>query len=98
MNVGKLDIVVIGQLAVLSGAMSSRVMEHMMPQVDQEDHSTYITTTSGMSGYFAVQVWWNPDPGFWEPYQTGVGRYSKIGQAISEAMQWAEAEGMKYKP
>ena len=61
-------------------------------------HNDYITTTYGMSGYFAVHVWWNPDMGgFWEPYQTGVGRYSDKKLAIVEAKQWAEAEELEYK-
>lgn len=56
----------------------------------------YITTTSGMSGYFAVIIWWNPDPGFWEPYQTGIGRYATREEAIVEAKQWAESMRIKY--
>lgn len=62
-----------------------------------EDHASYITTTSGVSGFFAVCMWWNPDPGFWEPWQTGVGRYGDHKDAIKEAKEWAEAEELKYK-
>lgn len=69
----------------------------------EEDKSSYITVTSGGNGYFAVQMWWNPkEPGcgnkegFWEPWQTGIGRYKKQEQAIIEAKQWAEAEELRY--
>ena len=68
-----------------------------MTTVTVEDHKPYITVTHGMSGYFAVHVWWNPE-GFWEPWSTGFGRYSDKAQAIAEARQWAEAEEMEYKP
>ena len=45
---------------------------------------TFITTTSGMSGHFAVMLWWNPDmEGFWEPYDTGIGRYLNQQDSIS---------------
>jgi hypothetical protein len=57
----------------------------------------YITVTQGMSGYFAVHVWWNPDPGFWEPYQTGVGRYRSIEEAMREAKSWAADEGLEFR-
>lgn len=55
-----------------------------------------ITTTSGMSGYFAVMYWWNPE-GFPEPYQTGFGRYATRAEAEEEAKAWAEAEGIRYE-
>ena len=60
---------------------------------------SYITVTSGMAGYFAVQIWWNnedPKMAFWEPYDTGLGRYREIEMAIEEAKEWAEAEGLRY--
>jgi hypothetical protein len=56
----------------------------------------YITTTSGISGHFAVHVWWNPE-GFWEPYNTGIGRYATNAEAVEEAKAWAESEGLQYK-
>lgn len=57
----------------------------------------YITTTRGMSGYFAVMFWWDPEPGFWEPYQVGIGCYETRKGAIEEAKQWAKAENLEYK-
>ena len=61
-------------------------------------HATYITVTQGMSGYFAVMLWWNPDMGgFYEPWNTGVGRYPTREEAETEAKQWAEAEGVAYR-
>lgn len=61
---------------------------------------SFITVSSGMGGFFAVQMWFNdqdPDYMFWEPYQTGHGRYPNVDAAIREAKQWAEAEGLVFK-
>lgn len=55
----------------------------------------HVTVTSGMSGYFAVLIWWNPE-GFAEPYNTGIGRYKNIGSAIAEAKDWAKSEEIPY--
>lgn len=60
------------------------------------DPKPYVTITHGGSGYFAVMMWWNPD-GFWEPWSTGIGRYATKGEAIEEAKEWAEAEGLECK-
>lgn len=59
----------------------------------------YITISKGMAGYFAVLVWWNdedPKFGFWEPYDTGVGRYQNPQAAIDEAKEWAVSENLRY--
>lgn len=57
----------------------------------------YITITSGMSGYFAVMIWWNPAlGGFEEPFQTGVGRYKSLRDAVREAKSWSKDEGLPY--
>jgi hypothetical protein len=62
----------------------------------------FITTTQGMSGWFAVMYWWNDEEpdinGFWEPYETGFGRYGDEARAINEAQDWAENEGLEYVP
>lgn len=62
-----------------------------------------IAITSGMSGYFAVLYWWNPeDGGFPEPFETGFGRYPKTlkGEldAINEAITWSENDGVRADP
>jgi hypothetical protein len=58
--------------------------------------------TEGGSGFFAVLIWWNAeDPvtgGFWEPWDTGIGRYATVGEAAVEARDWAEAEELAYWP
>jgi hypothetical protein len=57
----------------------------------------YWTTTQGMSGYFAVRIWFNPDMGgFEEPEDTGVGRYRTLEDAVLEATEQAAAEGIPY--
>lgn len=68
-----------------------------------ESHDSYITVTSGMAGWFAVLMWWNPEEhfsngdGFWEPWETGFGRYGTKEEAIAEAKAWAESEEMEYR-
>lgn len=60
----------------------------------------FITTTHGMSGYFAVHMWYNTEDyeyGFWEPYDTGFGRYDTREEAIADAKEWAEATGIEYR-
>jgi len=57
----------------------------------------FVTTTQGMSCWFAVHVWWNPE-GFWEPYESGLGRYSDEARAITEAQDWAAQMGIDYEP
>lgn len=62
------------------------------------ENPAYITITHGMSGYFAVKVWWNPDHGgFYEPWDTGDGRYANAADAEPEAMEWAHTEGLEYR-
>lgn len=62
------------------------------------DH--WISTTCGISGYFAVELWLNPDgmfEPFVEPWSTGMDRYKTKEEAVEEAKQWAEEEGMEYQ-
>jgi hypothetical protein len=56
-----------------------------------------IQVTKGLSGWFAVMLWWNPD-GFAEPYETGEGRYALQADAIAEAKEWAEGAGLPFYP
>lgn len=60
----------------------------------------FITTTEGVSGFFAVHMWLNEEEDFgpfWEPYDTGFGRYETREEAIAEAQNWARMEGMEYR-
>lgn len=60
-------------------------------------HENFISVTHGGSGWFAVMYWWNPEMGgFWEPYNTGVGRYANKEEAIREGIEWAEAEELEF--
>lgn len=69
-----------------------------MQTSDTKEHASFVTTTKGMRGYFAVQVWWNPDlGGFWEPWQSGIGSYATQREAEVDARAWAESEGLEFK-
>jgi len=57
----------------------------------------FITVTSGISGWFAVQMTWNSEFEIWEPWTTGFGRYPVRHLAIEEARNWAEAEELEFK-
>ena len=59
----------------------------------------YMTISQGISGcWFAVLVWKNPDMGgFYEPYDTGVGRYATPDEAEKEARMWAADEGVEFR-
>ena len=60
----------------------------------------FITVTEGISGFFAVHMWYNTEDyeyGFWEPYDTGMGRYATREEAIAEARVWANQTGMEYR-
>lgn len=62
------------------------------------NHKQYVTITSGLSGFFAVHVWWNTElGGFWEPYDTGLGRYQDFKDAEAEAIDWAKDLGLEYR-
>jgi hypothetical protein len=64
-----------------------------------ENKESYITVYESVSGWKAIQIWWNePDGGFWEPWQTGMGAYATPEGAEEEARGWAEAEGLRYIP
>ena len=57
---------------------------------------SFISVSGGLSGHFAVLMTWNKE-GFYEPWNTGFGRYATREEAALEAQQWAEAEGLEYK-
>lgn len=64
-----------------------------------EAYKAFITVTGpALSGFFATMYWWNSDDGgFYEPFMTGIGRHSKREDAVAEAKQWAEDEGMEFR-
>jgi hypothetical protein len=63
------------------------------------DTAPYITITKGGAGWFAVYMWWAPEHGgYWEPWQTGIGRYATPAEAEKEGREWADAEELKYVP
>lgn len=64
---------------------------------EDEDHSPFVTISHGLRGWFAVIMWWNAEdgPGFWEPWQSGIGSYKTPQLARTEAVIWAKAEGLR---
>lgn len=57
------------------------------------DGQAHLTITRGMAGWFAVHVWFNPElGGFWEPYNTGIGRYETRQEAYDEAKCWSDSD------
>jgi hypothetical protein len=56
----------------------------------------YITITSGLRGFFAVHITLDED-GCPVPWQSGIGSYATADEAIPEAQQWAEAEGIPFR-
>lgn len=62
----------------------------------------FITVTEGMSGFFAVHMWLNTleedMPPFWEPWETGLGRYATREEAEREAKWWAAQSELEYRP
>lgn len=60
----------------------------------------FITVQDLGSGFAAVCWWLNtedfPGEAFWEPWQTGTGRYLTEGEAAEEALGWAWSEELEY--
>lgn len=58
-----------------------------------------ITVQKGMRGWFAVKMCYTPgendQEGFWEPWDTGFGRYETKPEAVAEALQWAKDEELE---
>ena len=63
--------------------------------VVKKDRRPYITTTWGMSGYFAVLMSWYDDMNGYDVSQTGVGRYRTLREAQNEANSWGMNEGIR---
>ena len=63
-----------------------------------EPHPDYITVTSGMRGFFAVHMKWCSEyGGFYEPYQSSDWSHKTSAEAILDAKEWAESEGVVYR-
>lgn len=62
----------------------------------QKPYAPYVTITSGLRGYFAVLVVWCENG--YEPWQSGIGSYKTREEAIPEAEDWAESEGIEFRP
>ena len=58
------------------------------------ENKSLVTVGQGMSGWFAALMVWNKE-GFYEPWNTGFGRYKTREEAVAEARDWAEAEGLE---
>lgn len=61
------------------------------------DTKPYVTISKGGSGFYAVILEWVPDAeGYWDIYTTGDGRYASEIEAIPEALEIADAEGIRF--
>ena len=62
----------------------------------------FITVSHGLTSFFATHMWFNEEDlegeGFWEPYESGFGRYATREQAEEEAKQWALDWELEFKP
>lgn len=68
-----------------------------MTAYDEGSRENFITVTQGISGWFAVMFWWNPEmDGFWEPYDTGIGRYENKDQAVAEGLAWSDEVELEF--
>jgi hypothetical protein len=56
----------------------------------------FITVTSGLSGFFAVCFWWNPE-GFWEPWDTHPARRATVADAEADAKAWSIEDNIEYR-
>jgi hypothetical protein len=65
--------------------------ERVLEAAAEKQEHRYITVTSGMSGWFAVEVRDN------EPWQAGVGRFERHEDAELEAKAWAQEDGLTYR-
>ena len=57
----------------------------------------FVTVTYGISGWFAVLMAKNKE-GFYEPWNTGIGRYPDRDKAVEEAKAWAQSENLEFVP
>lgn len=72
---------------------------------DNNSKDAFVVAERLGSGWAAVHYWWNtienllkPGEGFWEPWNTGVGRYATIEEADAEARDYAYSEQIRHRP
>jgi hypothetical protein len=69
-------------------------------QAAQDPHPDKIVIMNSVSGWFAVHITWaNELGGFYEPYQSGVGKYATKDdpELIKEATSWAQSESIAFE-
>ncbi|WEL95580.1 hypothetical protein [Xanthomonas phage vB_XooS_NR08] len=72
-------------------------IEEGVSEMADNEHPDYVTVTSGMRGYFAVYLKWNPEHGgFYEPWNTGE-TCRNHAEAVADAKAWAQAEEVEYR-
>lgn len=56
----------------------------------------WLDVTQLGSGWAAVEMWLNNEDAdhFQETYQTGIGRYATMEEAVTEMMRWAESDDL----
>lgn len=68
--------------------------------INPDKTPTYITHTTERSvggAFFAIMIKWDSEEGgFWDIWQSGIGRFDNIEDAAEEARQWADAEDLPY--
>lgn len=68
--------------------------------MNNPDRNKFITCVELGSGWAAVMFWWNnediPGHGFWEPWDTGIGRYSDEFSAEIEGRFWGRSEDVRF--
>ena len=64
-----------------------------------EDKTPYISVYHPICGHKAIMYAWydDEDGGIWDVAQTGMCGYKTQKEAIREALEWAQAEGIRYE-
>ena len=58
-----------------------------------------VNTERAMSGHFATLWHWATEDfgSFWEPYESGFGRYATVEEACVEGRMWASEIGVEFR-
>jgi len=78
----------------LAAGRDMTVLRRLAEGKEKPTGPLYVTTTEGSRGHYAVLV----DAENGEPIQTGSGSYEDKTGAEAEARDWAEAEGLEFRP